>query len=115
MSLFDLLVADACGFVWLCLLFVAHYARQRQRARVAECDAYDLWADELHRWTEPDALVGEVLTPVVDELGTWFPDQHTPVAAHLFDVVADLRPVNLSWRPAWATPTGAWATVGAHA
>jgi hypothetical protein len=129
MSLFDLLVADAFGAVWLAAWFCIRSMRGNVNQRESDGVLYEAWARQVSAWNNDDTqlesladlmpLAGEVLPKrqlVVDELGEWDPLEHREETPLLFHAMTYVFPVEqgCDWRPSWATPTGAWATVGAR-
>lgn len=125
-SFFDLLLFDACGFVWLCYLGFSRFVRKSENERIVDCELFEKFEQDLREWkTAPPeplerltdlALVGEVLPRrqlVADELGEWDPQEHRAEDPVLFDAMTWVFPVEqgYAWKPAWATPTGAWQAV----
>lgn len=124
MTLFDILVLDAIGAVWLAWLGFSWFIRRNEHTLTMESARDEVTQRMFKAWVDEDRdpllslqdltpLVGVVVERRVDLLGEWFPEQHDPEPALLFAQLEAswTSPVNVAWQPAWATPTGNWETV----
>ncbi|HEU4540403.1 MAG TPA: hypothetical protein VFR23_04690 [Jiangellaceae bacterium] len=122
-SLYELLRADAVGFVVLCFIAFAKWNRRRVDGLTRESVIDDVKYRMFRAWNEDDSTInslqdlsgiaGEVLDraeAVEDELGPWFPGRHREVPPFLFNACTFTFPVEqgVRWEPWWRTPTGAW-------
>ncbi|HEU4544518.1 MAG TPA: hypothetical protein VFR23_25550 [Jiangellaceae bacterium] len=123
MTLFDVLVLDACGALFLLWLGFSKWNRRREDWLTRESVRDEVTHRMFAAWNDDDSTInslqdlsgiaGEVLDraePVEDELGPWFPGRHREVPPFLFNACTFTFPVEqgVRWEPWWRTPTGAW-------
>lgn len=114
MSTFQILaIAASVAVLLVALAWTVRRLSRRKQKRIEAARWLEQWEAQLHRFKQPDAVEGEVASPVEDELGVWFPEHVDPVEPVEFERLTHNWPSSMryDWRPGWVSFTREWATI----